>query len=124
MLLLVASITAIAGTHLLGGLGDSALPPVAAWGLWTLALLACGLASVYDRYTRFHHKIMSLAGLTIFYGSYPVLWIQYVDFIPAEPANFAWANVFLVFNVIIPLTLVSTGPLIPVVRMSRRPGTE
>ena len=119
MLLLVATIVAISAAHVLGGLSDTALPPVAAWGLWTVAMLACGLASVYDNYVRVHNKLLSLLAVTLFYASYPVLWARYVDFIPADPVGFAWAYVFLIGNVIIPLTLVSIGPLIPVVRVQR-----
>ena len=119
MWLLVAVLVLLGSSEVIAGLDDHVLPPVARWGWWTLTLLGCGLASIHAPFGRFHQKAMGLVSVTMFYTSYPLLWDTYVGMIPAEPADFPWTTVFLTVNVILPLILVTIGPLLPVIRVER-----
>ena len=118
MWFLAAVIVLMWGTEMLSGVPDYAMPPLARWGIWTLCLLMCGVASIYADYGRFHDKALGWLSLTLFYATFPMLWSTYLTLIPSSD-TFAWGLVFAGANVILPLILVSIGPLLPVVRTAR-----
>ena len=118
MLLFSAVLVLFGTTEVLGGWDGDVLPPVVRWTWWTAALLACGVASIYERYGRFHQKALGLLAVTMFYLSYPLLWTSYVEIIPpAGPGPDLWPTLFLVANVLLPVIMVTVGPLLPVVRI-------
>ena len=108
--------------QVIGGIPDHVLPPVARWAWWTLHLYACGLASVYGTYGRFHERAMGLIAGTLFiaYLGQNWTWADYHQLIPEKPEDF-WVPVFVAVNIVLPLTLVVAGILRPVVRV-RGPG--
>ena len=116
MWFLLAVLFLLGSTEVIGEFPDHVLPPMARWGWWTSLLLSCGMASIYTSYDRFHWKALGLVCCTMFYTSYPLLWDEYLAMMPTEPATFPWSTVFVVFNVVLPVVLVTIGPLIPVVR--------
>ena len=120
MWLLIAVLAMLGSAEVIGGLDDHILPPMARWSWWTATLLACGVASIYDGYGRFHQKALGLVSVTLFYTSYPLFWAHYLRMLPAAPEDFPWAPVFVAANVLLPIILVTLGPLLPAVRMGRR----
>ena len=120
MLLLAATLLLYATTEVIGGWTAFALPPLAAWGWWTMSLLACGAASIYERYARFHQKFLGLVSVTLFYASYPLLWDSYIGMMPQAPEGFPWPVICVALNIILPIILVTAGPLLPVVAVEER----
>ena len=52
--------------------------------------------------------------------SYPVLWPDYLTFIPANgPDETFWPTLVVLCNVVLPIGMVSLAPLLPVVRTER-----
>ena len=121
MLLFAAVLVLFGTTEVIGGWDAGVLPPVVRWTWWTAALLACGVASIYERYGRFHQKALGLVAITMFYLSYPLMWRSYVEMIPpAGPGGpELWPTLFLVANVLLAVIMVTVGPLLPVVRVER-----
>ena len=116
MWLFVMVVIMLGSVEVIDGFSDHVLPPVARWGWWTLTLAACGLASIAGSYAKFWQKVLGLVSISLFYISYPLLWSDYVEMIPRASEAALWGNVFIVANVIIPLLMVTMGPLLPVVR--------
>lgn len=119
MLFLLAVLFLLGSAGVIAGLPDHVLPPLARWGWWSMHLYSCALASIYADYGRFHQRALALVAVTLFYVSYPLLWDQYLELMPATPATFPWAEVFVIANVVIPVVLVTLGPLMPAVRLGR-----
>lgn len=86
-----------------------------------MVLLACGVASVYERFGRFHRKALGLVSVTLFYLKYPLFWGTYTGMVPSMGDGGATlgAVMFLVVNVLVPVILVTVGPLLPVVGVGR-----
>ena len=116
MWFLASVLILMGGSELVSELPDHVLPPLARWGWWTLMLLACGLASVYSPRGRFWQRAMALMAIILFYLSYPLLWDTYTRLMPVEPADFPWQPVFLALNVLLPIIMVSMGPLLKTMR--------
>ena len=114
MWLLAAVLVLLGSTEIIAGLGDNALPPVARWAWFTTSQLSCGLAAIYSPYARFHWRAIGLASITLFYISYPLMWDKYIIIMPTEPATFPWPDIFVAMNVILPLILITIGPILPV----------
>ena len=51
----------------------------------------------------------------MFLVSYPLLWSDYLTMMPAAP-DLRWASVFVVLNIILPVSLVVIGPFRSAVR--------
>ena len=117
MWLLAMVLIMLGSSEVIAGLEDHVLPPMARWGWWTLTLWMCGVASIYAPWGRFHWNVMGLLSVSLFYCGYAFLWPTYVQMIPASPDTLPWAEVFVVANVILPLVMVTIGPLRPVARM-------
>ena len=113
MWLLTAVLVLLGSTEVIAGLGDNALPPMARWSWFTASQLSCGLAAIYSPYVRFHWRALGLASITLFYISYPMMWDKYVSIMPTEPVGFPWPDIFVAVNVILPLLLVTMGPVLP-----------
>ena len=109
MWLPVMVLVMMGSTGVIAGLDDHVLPPLARWGWWTLTLWACGVASIYAPYNAFHWRALGLISVSLFYVSYPLLWDTYILMMPVAD-NFAWPEVFVLANIILPLVMVTIGP--------------
>ena len=115
MFLLAAVLVLIITTVAVAELAIGA-PVIVLWGVWTFALLQCGLASLSTPTGSFAQKVLGLCGVIMFYLTYPLLWGHYLTLMPSS-ADFAWGPVIMTLNVIIPLVLVSAGPFMSSVRV-------
>lgn len=116
MLLLTAVLILIAGTEVIAGLGDNVLPyDTVRYIWWTMHLYSCAAASIQGGFGRFHDRTSGFIAVTLFFISYNLWWDSYLAMMPAT-ADFAWARVYMLVNVVIPMILVGIGPMIPVFR--------
>ena len=112
----VAVLVLLGSSQVIAEFPDHVLPPIARWGWWTATLWGCGLASIYSGYARFHWKAIGLLSVMLFYASYPLLWDTYSGTMLATHAVIPWATGLVAANVVLPIIMVTIGPLLPVVR--------
>ena len=108
-----AAVLVVWGTTATIGRWDVAvLPPVVAWGWWTVTLYACGTAATAERFRTLDAKLLGMFGYALVVIYYTTQSAAYLALLPSDAGRpDLWPTVFVVVNFLGPLVLVTVGCL-------------